>query len=197
MKDLVNKFISNLHIFILIYGLYGAWVLYDEHSVQLEQIVSSGAGIEDEIAKAQQREKEIEEYSKKTEEYKVRVEDVAKNIETVQKQLPSETNDTTILTFFQSEINALKIMDANFSPGKEEKSAYYISKEYKFKARGTFLQFLIFLERIGNADRIYNIKEIQFQRSNEPQRGRFQMVNVEGIIQAFRFNPEFKVDRGF
>lgn len=197
MKELVNKLISNAHMFILLYGLYGAWVMYDEHIVQYDEIVARGSGMEEEIAKAEKKVKEIQEFVKKTDEYKVRVEEVAKNIETVQKQLPAETNDTQILTFFQAEINALNIKDANFNPGKEEKSVYYISKEYNLKAKGTFLQFLIFFERIGSADRIYNIKSLKLSTVQDNQKGRFQIIEAEGVIQAFRFNPEFKVDRGF
>lgn len=197
MKELVNKLISNVHMLILVYGLYGGWVLYDEHVVQLEDVISRGSGIDAEIAAAQKKVKEIQEFSKKTEEYKVRVEEVAKNIESVQKQLPAETNDTQILSFFQGEINSLNIKDANFTPGKEERSTYYISKEYTLKARGTFLQFLIFFERIGTADRIYNIKNLKLSTPNDVQKGRFQIISGEGVIQAFRFNPEFKVDRGF
>lgn len=197
MKELVNKLISNVHILILLYGLYGAWSLYDEHDVAYQEIITRGSGIDEEIDKLEKKVKEIQEFSKKTSEYKTRVEEVAKTIETVQKQLPAETNDTQILTFFQNEINALNIKDANFTPGKEEKSTYYISKEYSLKARGTFLQFLIFLERIGKADRIYNIKELKLTSLAEGQKGRFQLITGEGAIQAFRFNPEFKVDRGF
>jgi Tfp pilus assembly protein PilO len=197
MKELVNKVISNLHVFILLYGLYGLWVLYDEHTIQLEEVISRGAGVDEEIVKAQKKVAEIQDFVKKTDEYKLRVEDVAKNIETVQKQLPAETNDTQILTFFQSEINSLNIKDANFNPGKEDKSTYYISKEYTLKAKGTFLQFLIFFERIGNADRIYNIKNLKLTNTSDNQKGRFQIIEGEGVIQAFRFNPEFKVDRGF
>lgn len=197
MKELVNKLISSAHLFILLYGLYGAWVMYDEHIVQYDEIVSRGSGMDDEISKAEKKVKEIQEFVKKTDEYKVRVEEVAKNIETVQKQLPAETNDTQILTFFQQEINALNIKDANFNPGKEDKSVYYIAKEYNLKAKGTFLQFLIFFERIGNADRIYNIKTLKLKNAADNQKGRFQIIEGEGIIQAFRFNPDFKVDRGF
>jgi Tfp pilus assembly protein PilO len=197
MKEVVNKLIGSIHWVILLYGLYGAWVLYDEHVLQLEEIVTRGTGIDEEIDKMQKKVKEIQEFTRKTDEYKTRVEDVAKNIETVQKQLPADTNDTQILSFFQNEINSLNIKDANFTPGKEEKSTYYISKEYNLKARGTFLQFLIFLERMGTADRIYNIKELRLSTPAENQRGRFQIISGEGIIQAFRFNPDFKVDRGF
>lgn len=197
MKDLVNKFIANIHILVLFYGLYGGWVLYDEHIVQLDDIVSRESGMDAEIIAAQKKVKEIQEFAKKTEEYKVRVEEVAKNIETVQKQLPAETNDTQILTFFQAEINSLNIKDANFTPGKEERSTYYISKEYTLKARGTFLQFLIFFERLGTADRIYNIQNLKLTTPNDSHKGRFQIISGEGVIQAFRFNPDFKVDRGF
>lgn len=197
MKDLVNNFIANIHMLILLYGLYGGWVLYDEHTVQLEEIISRGSGLEDEISKAQKKVKEIQEFSKKTDEYKVRVEEVAKNIETVQKQLPAETNDTQIITFFQTEINSLNMRDPSFTPGKEERSTYYISKEYNLNAKGTFLQFLIFFERIGTADRIYNIRNLRLFNPNVNQRGRFQIIEGSGTIEAFRFNPDFKVDRGF
>lgn len=197
MKELMNSFISNLHLFLLVYGLYGGWVMYDEHSVQLEEILSRGPTIEAEITANQKKVKEIQEFVKKADEYKVRVEEVARNIEAVQKQLPAETNDTQILTYLQGEINSLNLKDASFTPGKEEKSTYFISKDYSLKAQGTFLQFLIFFERIGNADRIYNIKSLKLTSGSEPQKGRFQMISGEGMIQAFRFNPEFKVDRGF
>lgn len=197
MKDLLNKLLGSLHWLILIYGLYGTWVIYDEHELKLQEIASRSSEIDQEIAASERKIKEIEEFVRKTDEYKSRVEEVAKNIETVQKQLPAETNDSQILSFFQQEINSLNIKDANFTPGMEETSTYFISKEYAVKARGTFLQFLIFLERIGNADRIYNIKELKLVTPNESQKGRFQMVTGEGIIQAFRFNPDFKVERGF
>jgi Tfp pilus assembly protein PilO len=197
MRELVNKLIASLHYFILLYGLYGAWVMYDEHAVQLQEIMDRYSGLDEEIDRTRRKVKEIQEFSKKTDVYKLRVEEVAKNIESVQKQLPAETNDAQILSYFQSEIDGLNIRDANFSPGKEEKSTYYISKEYSLKGKGTFLQFLIFLERLGKADRIYNIKELKLSNLNENQKGRFQIISGEGVIQAFRYNPDFKVERGF
>lgn len=197
MKELVNKIIINAHFLLLAYGVYGAYVMFDEHTIQLEEIVAGGAPLDGEIAEAQKKVKEIQEFSKKNEEYKVRVEEVAKNIEAVQKQLPAETNDTQILTYLQAEINGLNIKDANFTPGAEEKSTYFISKEYAWRAKGTFLQFLIFFERMGNADRIYNVKNLKLSVGNEANKGRFQIIEGSGIIQAFRYNPEFKVDRGF
>ena len=197
MKELVNKFLINLHAIVLIYGLYGAWVMYDEHTLKVEDLDIQNSAANSELESSQKKIKELDEFSKKTDEYKVRLEEVAKNIETVQKQLPSETNDGQILNYLQGEMKALNIKDSSFTPGKEETSTYYISKSYSLKAQGTFLQFLIFFERLGNADRIYNIKNLKISTPNDTQKGRFQIISGEGVIEAFRFNPEFKVERGF
>lgn len=197
MKDLVNKLISNIHLFIVLYGLYGAWVSYDEHSVKMDELNNQFPSVQSEIETAKRKVKEIQEFVKKTEESKVRVEEVAKNIEAAQKQLPAEINDNQILTFFNQEINSLNIKDPNIVPGSEVANTYFISKEYTLKAKGTFLQLMIFFERIGNATRIYNVKSLKFSNSEPNQRGRFQTINGESVIEAFRFNPDFKVDRGF
>jgi Tfp pilus assembly protein PilO len=197
MKELVNKLISNVHVFILLYGLYGTWVVYDEHTLRMEQVNNQFPPVEAEIINNTKKVKEIQEFVKKTEESKVRVEEVAKNIESAQKQLPAEINDGQIMTFINQEITALNIKDPQINPGSEIPSTYFISKEYKFKIKGTFLQILIFLERVGNATRIYNIKDLKLVNTDTFQRGRFQLITGEGTIEAFRFNPDFKVDRGF
>lgn len=197
MKDLVNKCISNAHILLVLYGLYGFWVKYDEYQIASQEITNQFPQIETEAAAAQKKLKEIQEFLKKTDEYKARVEGVAKNIEEVQKQLPHEINDSQIITYFNSEISVLNIKDPSIVPGKEETGTYFISKTYNLRAKGTFLQFLILLERIGNGTRIYNIKNLTLTTDESNKRGRFQIVNGEGEIQAYRFNPDFRVDRGF
>lgn len=197
MKDLVNKLIANLHYVIFAYGLYTTFGQYEAHNSRLEGIATQASMVEQEIAATNSKISEIQDFVKKADEYKVRVEEVAKNIETVQKQLPAETSDGQIVTFFSQEMNTLNMKDSNLIPGQEVVNTYFISKDYGLKAKGTFLQFLIFFERLGNAARIYNVKELKLKVENDSRKGRFQIVSGEGIIQAFRYNPDFKVDRGF
>ena len=197
MKDLGNKIIENLHFLIIIYALYSAYGVYEEHTIKMEELSSRFPPIEAEIATNNKKVKEMQEFVKKAEESKVRVEEVAKNIESAQKQLPAEINDNEILTFFNEEINSLNIKDPSILPGQEKTSTYFISKEYVVKAKGTFLQLLVFFERVGNATRIYNVKKLQFTNNDPTQKGRFQMIAADAIIETFRYNPEFKVDRGF
>lgn len=197
MKDLVNKFIANLHVFIFLYGCWTTYELWEVHSARMTEVENEIPGVEEEIQKLKVKVKEISDFIKKADEYKVRVEEVAKNIEAVQKQLPAETNDSQILSSFQSEMKVLNIKDTTMEPRQEEPSTYFISKDYSVKANGTFLQFLIFFERIGNATRIYNVKSLKLTASSASRKGRFQIVNAEATIQAYRFNPNFRVERGF
>lgn len=197
MKEQVNKLIANFHILLFLYGLYGAYELYSQHAEHAEAISNQFPAIESDIQSTEKRVAEIQDFVKKADEYKTRVDNVAKTIEAVQKQLPAETNDSQILQTFSQDMNVLNIKDPSFVPGAEETSTYYISKDYSIRAKGTFLQFLIFFERLGTADRIYNIKTLKLTSASDNQRGRFQIISAEAVIQAFRFNPNFKVERGF
>ena len=197
MKDLGNKLISNLHVFIILYALYGVYGLYEEHTVQLEALTQQLEPIDTETATLTRKLKEMDEFRKESEASKVRVEQVAKNIETVQRQLPAETNEGQILNFFNGEGKLLNVKDMFIAAGSESPSQLTIAKEFKLKAIGTYLQFAIFFERIGNADRIYNVKELKLISSKTAQKGRFPVITMESTVEAFRFNPSFKVDRGF
>jgi Tfp pilus assembly protein PilO len=197
MKELSGKFLGKLHWLILAYALYGTYLKYEEHSIAIDGVTGQFSGIEQETKDTEKSLKEIQENMGKIAEFKTRVESVAKNIESVQRQLPADINDTQILTYLNQEMSSLNIKDTSIVPNTEQTGTYFVSKDYSFKGRGTFLQFLIFFERLGNADRIYNIKSLKLTNSSENQKGRFQLVNGESVIQAFRFNPDFKVDLGF
>jgi len=197
VKELANKFIANVHIFMFLYGCWTTYELWEQHDIRLTQIENDIPAVEAEIVKLKVKVKEIADFIKKADEYKVRVEEVAKNIESVQKQLPAETNDAQILSSFQSEMKVLNIKDTTMEPRAEDTGQYFISKDYSVKASGTFLQFLIFFERIGNATRIYNVKSLKLTTNGATRKGRFQIVNGDAVIQAYRFNPSFRVERGF
>lgn len=197
MKELINRLIANIHVFLLLYGGFGLYEQYEQHALEKEQVESEFPAIQANMAKTQEKLKEIKEFMKKADEYKVRVEEVAKTIESVQRQLPAETNDSQILSFFQDEMKVLNIKDPSLMPGNESSGQYFISRDYNLKASGTFLQFLVFLERVSNAPRIYNIHSLKLTTIDQNKKGRFQVLTGEAVIQAYRFNPNFKVDRGF
>ena len=197
MKELINKVIANVHFLIVLWGLYSLWVMFDEHKVQEDGLSTQYEQIKDDISKSQGKLKEIEDFIKKADEYKIRVENAAKNIESVQRQLPADINDTQVVTYINGELKSLNIKDSSIVPGKEETTNYFVSKNYSLKSKATYLQLLVLLEQLANADRIYNIKNLKVTSTSGGKRGRFQLLSIEGTILAYRYNPSFQVDRGF
>jgi len=197
MKEFLNKIIASIHWVVVGLGLWNIWFIYEDHSVQIEEVLSRETQIESEIGEKKKSLEEIKDYVRKADEFKARIEQVAKNIESTQRQLPQETNDDKIISFFKSEMGLLNIKEGSVISNQEQKSTYYISKDFSLKAEGTFLQFLVFFERLKEQDRIYSIKELKIINSNDKQKGRFKMLSFQGVIQAYRYNPDFKVDRGF
>src|SRR5690606_6576315 len=108
---------------------------------------------------------------------------------------PSEISDTENLSLIRSTAESLNIRGISLSPDSERSNGFYFVKPYTFSAKGTFLQFLIFFERIGESTRLFNIRELKFQRSREEQRGRFQLIEVSAIIEAYRYNQNHKESR--
>jgi Tfp pilus assembly protein PilO len=197
MKEILNKIIGSVHWIVVALGLMNIWFLYEDHSLQIEEVFSRETQIESEIGEKKRNLEEIKDFIKRADEFKARIEQVAKNIETTQRQLPQETNDDKIMTFFKSEMGLLNIKESSVTSNEEQKTTYFISKDFNLKAEGTFLQFLVFFERLKEQDRIYSIKELKIINSNDNQKGRFKMLSFQSVIQAFRYDPDFKVDRGF
>jgi Tfp pilus assembly protein PilO len=73
----------------------------------------------------------------------------------------------------------------------------FFVKKYEMRGYGTFLQFMVFFEKIAENERLLNINEIKLERRAGGQRGRFQVIDAQVIVEAYRYNPSHKEDRGF
>ena len=107
MKDLFSKIIGNLHIFIVLYGLWTTYEIYEAHTAELEQVQSQIAGVDAEIATNQQKVKEIQDFVKKLNEYKIRIEEVAKNNNYHLSQEPSTERIPLLKARTESLVDAL------------------------------------------------------------------------------------------
>ena len=127
---------------------------------------------------------------------KERVKEVVKQIEKVQKQLPTDVNDTQVQSIIGDIANNLKIKDPSPTPEEETNNGFYFAKEYKFSAYGTFIQFLIFFENLEKTERILNIKSLKITFDQEKTRGRFPIVNLDTVIESFRYNQSYRERSG-
>lgn len=192
MMNMIQKF----YLVILFWGAWQGYVIWEEYDANIEEVLSRIPIINRKINKTKREKKQIKEYLRDIKEAKKNIELVAEEVENLQKKLPEEINDAENLGLIKQIAVSLNIKNIYLSPGVEENKGFYFSKRYELSASGTYLQILIFLEKIGLSERLLNIKSLQVTRSQEKQRGRFQIINAKVIIEAYRYNPNHREDRG-
>ena len=148
------------------------------------------------INRNKKEKKQLTQYLKDVEAAKERIELVATEVEKIQKKLPDTVDDTKNLSLLKSLAEKLNIKSIYLTPLDEITKGFYIAKRYSMKASGTYLQFLMLMEQIGNMETILNVKRISLENQQEKQRGRFQIINGDIIIETYRFNTGYRESRG-
>jgi len=188
--------VSQLWILIILWGGFGVYTKYEEHNVALESSRAEVPDLEAKISKKQKEKKDLQNYFSDIEEAKTKIEKVASEIERLQQQFPSEISDTDNLALISSIAESLNIKQIFLSPGIESNKGFYFSKLYKVKASGTYLQILIFLEKIAEAKRLLNVYDAQLVKIDKRQKGRFQLIDTELNLEVYKYNPTHKEERG-
>jgi len=192
----MEKIVANIWLMIIAYTGYSVWEAFNLHTEKVEIARNQIPEIQSNIAKMQKEKKQLENYFSDIEEAKARIEKVAAEIEKLQQQFPSEISDTDNLALISSIAEILNVKNIFLQPGSEENKGFFYAKLYNIKASGTFLQFLIFLEKISEAKRLMNIHSIKLSHMEKAQKGRFQLINADINIEVYRYNPNFREKRG-
>lgn len=189
MKELLIK---NIHWLLIFYAANNIFMLYEEKSEQFENIIAQTPVLSAKIQKEKRKLVQIEDFKKNLSATKKRVTEVVKQIEKVQKQLPSDVNDAEVQKLLSNIGSKLRVQDEQQAPKNETNNGFYFAKEYEYKARGTFIQSLIFFENLEKAERILNVKSFQINRIQENVRSRFQIVDFKIVIESFRYNKNYR-----
>lgn len=192
----MEKLLKNLHWLIIAVALFNFYTLYIKEEEELTNLEAQEEVQRNQLIKNKKTQREIANYYKNINDEKERIERVAKEIEKMQQLLPSEISDTENINLLKRMADDVNIKELSISPETDADRGFYIARRYKLKAKATFLQFLIMFEKISENKRILNIGESVFQKSEQVQRGKFQIIEGEFMLEAYRFNPNFKEDRG-
>ena len=193
---MLSGIVSRIHWIIILYTLYNVYISYEEHITKVELSKSQIPVIQSKIKKAEEQKGQLKDYFNDIEKAKKRIESVAIEVEKLQKKLPTEILDAENLELLSREGKELNIKNVSLSPQDEQDQGFYFSKNYNFKGTGTYLQFLIFLERISQVERLLNISKMTIVKSKNKQKGRFQLIDADITVESYRYNPNFKESRG-
>ncbi|WP_372651902.1 type 4a pilus biogenesis protein PilO [Halobacteriovorax sp.] len=192
----MKKLIANLHIILFLYLSFEVFTKYQEHTEKIERMKAQVPALTAKINRNKKEKKQLSAYLVDVEAAKERIELVASEVEKIQKKLPDVIDDTKNLSLLKTLAEKLNIKSIYLTPLEEITKGFYVVKRYSMKASGTYLQFLMLMEQIGNTQTILNVKRISLENQQEKQRGRFQIINADIIIETYRYNTGYKEDRG-
>lgn len=193
---MISVLVKNLHWIIIAYAGFSLFTLYTEKSEAYESLRAQTPALKNKIAREKRNLSRIEEFKKNLSSTKQRVQEVVRQIEKAQRQLPSNVNDAQVQEMLSEIAEKLKMKSSRQMPGEESEQGFYFSKLYNFQARGTFLQTLIFFERLAKAERILNVKNFSIKHSEDDARSRFQIIDFEATVESFRYNPNYTEKSG-
>ena len=193
---MIKKLIYNLWIFVLGYISFGVYEHYMDHAQKLEDIANSIPSIEKSVKSKEKKVSDLKGYFSDISNAKERIERVAGEVEKIQRKFPSDINDSYYIKGLKEFTRSLNMKKVSINAGAETDQGFYFTKDFKLVAHGTYLQFLILLEKIGGFEKLLNISDISFKEISEKQKGRFQVIEGAIQIEAYRYDPNHKEDRG-
>lgn len=192
----MGNVLKHIHWFLITFTIYEFYSLYIEADEKYVNFEANVASLQTTFTKNKKMEKEIKQYYTNIEEEKNKIEKVASEIDKMQQLLPSEISDTENIALLRSMAEEVNIKDISIAPEKDEERGFYIARKYRLKVKATFLQMLILFEKIGENKRILNVGEAGFKKITQPQRGKFQIIAGEFVLESYRFNLSYKESRG-
>ncbi|MCB9060384.1 MAG: type 4a pilus biogenesis protein PilO [Halobacteriovoraceae bacterium] len=194
MEGILDKIISKLHLVVLVLIVMNVLEMFEGQKNRKEEIQKLIVSQEKIIQRLTKEKAKITDYNSDIENWKEKINDVAERVENLKKKLPSRTLDTENQAIIKGISEKLNIRKSSIRPTGEIPKGFYFIKNYSFSGEGTFLQFLIFFEKIALSERLLNVSTLNFVSPEGRQKGRFQIVKAEAVIEAYRYNPSHKVD---
>jgi Tfp pilus assembly protein PilO len=192
----MSKILKNLHWIIIAYSVYSFYSIYMEKDEQLNTTTAKEASLQNDLKKSKKLQREVQNFHKNIGEEKAKIERVAQEIEKTQQLLPSDLSDTENINLLRRLADEVNVKEISIAPEREVDQGFFITRGYNVTAKATFLQFLILFEKISENKRILNVGDCSFKKSTDPQRGKYQIINGQFKIYAYRYNVNFKEDRG-
>ncbi len=196
MERIWQLIIPRLHWVWIVWIGYSTYLFVLEQQQDLENYILQEKAMVRKVARKKRESEKTKEYLKDVERAKKKIEIVAQEVERLQKKLPSDISDAKILDYFITIAKKLRIKDFTSEPSGEVVKGFYIIREYNFKMSGTYLQLLVFFEQVAKSEQLLNIKSLKITKSKKETRSRFELVDVEGVLESYRYNKNHRENRG-
>jgi Tfp pilus assembly protein PilO len=191
------KLINKLYLVMFVMIAMDISDKYEQTTKKKNDIIENIKSNKRKIKKLTKQKEQISVYLSNIDKKKQEIEEVALQVEKVQKKLPTIVSDTENISLIKEASSSLKMKKIAIRPTKSINNGFYITKNYSFKGKGTYLQFLLFLEKLASSERILNVSNIDLKRAKNSSRSmRYDVVDFSASIESYKYNEKHKEDRG-
>lgn len=188
------SFVNRLWLLLVFYTGYD---VYDKYQVHLEEMTSIKEQRELVQGRIEKNQKKVDQLSEVLENIKAaekRMKKVEEQAVVIQRKFPSVINDAELMNLFSNIASNLNIKNIQINTVGEVDKGFYFIKTYQFKANSTYLQTLLFLEKVSENERLLNVKDIILKTLDIKQRSRHQLLDTTITIMAYRYNSNYKIE---
>ncbi len=186
----MEKLLKNLWLIFAIYFSYSQYSNWEEGQNLISAQRDRLPAIEGSITRERKKWKKIQQFKKDLKNAQTEFDQANKKFEEIKRKLPEKINNSAVISLLKNISKDINIKSSQTAPGSELNKGFYSVKSFKYNASGTYLQFLIFLEKISKQERVYNVKGVSFKANRKSNKGRFQKVDAEIDLEVYRYNKE-------
>lgn len=168
LKSLMDKLKWSHAIFVVGAGAAAFYFMQDNTDIEAREqgMVQEGqtiTGLEKKI-------REAKEFERQFEDKKRRYAELVKSLQNLKEALPRQLYLPDLLSDILREAKQLEIEITVIRPDqREDQGELYNSLGFNIESRGTFLQFLIFLDRMAHMSRLLNVESFTLTRDGSRQ----------------------------
>tara|TARA_B100000925_G_scaffold291314_1_gene278922 strand:+ start:2005 stop:2607 length:603 start_codon:yes stop_codon:yes gene_type:complete len=190
MMSIVNR----LWLVLVIYTGYDGYKKYEAHLEEMTSIKEQRELVQGRIEKNKKKVDQLSEVLENIKAAEKRMKKVEEQAVIIQRKFPSVINDAELMNLFSNIASNLNIKNIQINTVGETDKGFYFIKTYQFKANSTYLQTLLFLEKVSENERLLNVKDIILKTLDIKQRSRHQLLDTTITIMAYRYNSNYKIE---
>lgn len=185
IRDLLEK-LKWSHVFIIV-SVAAALFYFTLDTSEIEMRNQSVLVSEQELASLEKKIQEAKEFERQFEDKKRRYADLVKELQNIQGTLPKQFFLPELLSELLREAKQLEIEITSIQPdASEKKEELYNSLGFDIEARGTYLQFFIFLDRLAGLKRLVSVEN--FNISLDSERTKLALGGDEGVFAGTKLS---------
>ncbi len=179
---------------ILLMGAYGTYTDFESHEERIESLRGQINAKKMQNKRLKKKVDEVKDFIPQINSVEKAIADFENQIKEIKFKIPPLKVKTDILDELSVDAKKLNIQQVSFKPSYEIENSggIYFTNALEFQAEGTYLQFLIFFEKLSLAERVFNIKKIKIEDKAKRKSGRHKLILANAIIETFHYNENYQ-----